>query len=330
MRIGGCSRAPDRARLGSITVAERAWDPNEWQAYCQDLLTVHYGVRVQLVPDRGQGDGGLEAYVAEEGIAFQCYATESPFSLEAQTTAQRGKIRTDTKKLVDHPQRTIGLIGTGRTIREWVLLTPAYEDKALVVYANQRSIEVRRLAEQQTWCDPQFRISIHNDSLFAVAKAQLLGGRDGRITLVSPRVDLNELRQTSDYEFSVEATLDAKLVADLTLAQSPRLLGLYKDEVLKDYFRGGAELLRLAREVPSVHRSAYECADIVFDGLARSLAGSDARPAIVVGEIQEELRRTMEARLSSLSIDMIVLLSRYFVASWWIQCPLQFEVASHE
>jgi hypothetical protein len=309
-------------------VTERAWDPNEWQSYCQDLLTVHYGVRVQLVPDRGQGDGGLEAYVADERIAFQCYASESPFSLDAQTTAQKGKILTDTKKLIDHPERTTGLIGTGRTIREWVLLTPAYEDKALVIYANKRSIEVRRLAALQAWCDPDFRISIHNDSLFAIAKARLLGGYDGKIALASPRVDIEALRVAADYEPGIEATLDDKLVADLNLAQSPRLLGAYKEEVIKDYFRGGAELSRLAREVPSVYRAAHECADIVFDGLARSIAESDARPVVVVREIQAELRQIMEARLSSLSVDLIMLLSRYFVASWWIQCPLQFEVTA--
>ena len=192
-----------------------------------------------------------------------------------------------------------------------------------------RSIEVRRLAEQQAWCDPEFRISVHNESLFAIAKAQLLGGYDGKLPLTSPRVDLNKLRQAEDYESGIEAILDEKLVADLNLAQSPRLLGQYKDEVLRDYFRGGAELSRLAREVPSVHRSANGCADIVFDGLARSLAESDARPAIVVREIQADLRKVMEVRLPSLSIELIVLLSRYFVASWWIQCPLQFEVASN-
>jgi len=316
--------------LGCSTVAGREWDPEEWQAYCEELLTVHYGVRVQIVPDRGQGDGGLEAYVADECIAFQCYAPESPFSLDAQTAAQRNKIRTDTKKLIDHPDRTQRLIGAGRTIREWVLLTPSFEDKALVVYANDRSLEVRRLASEQAWCDPLFRVSVHDDSLFAIARAHLLGGRQGgRIAVDSPRVNLDEVRQSGDLDLGIEATLDEKLVADSNLARSPRLFGAYKEEVLRDYFRGGAELARLARDVPSVHKSANECADIVFDGLARSLAEADGRPVVVVGAIQEKLQRVMEGRMPALTLDLIILLSRYFVASWWIQCPLQFDEGNH-
>ena len=60
-------------------MAGRDWDPEEWQVHCQDLLLAQYGVRVQIIPDRDSGDGGLEAYVSDESIAFQCYAPEDPF-----------------------------------------------------------------------------------------------------------------------------------------------------------------------------------------------------------------------------------------------------------
>lgn len=307
-------------------MAAREWDQKEWQAYCEELLTATYGVRVQLVPDRGQGDGGLEAYVAGESTAFQCYAPEKPFSLDAQTTGQRNKIRTDTNKLLDHPDRTQRLIGAGRTIREWVLLTPSFEDKALVMFANERSLEVRRLAITQAWCDPEFRISVHDDSLFSVARAQILtehGAR--RLSIASPRVDLDQARDSGHLDLGIEATLDEKLIADSNLARKPHLRGSYKDEVLQDYFRGGVELERLAREAPSAHKTANECADIVFGGLARALAEAEGRPTVVVGGIQESLRGTLEKRMPGLTPELIILLARYFIASWWIQCPLQFE-----
>ena len=60
-------------------MSTRDLDSNEWQAYCLELLTIHYGVRVQTFPDRVNGDGRLEAWVSDEVTAFQCYAPESPF-----------------------------------------------------------------------------------------------------------------------------------------------------------------------------------------------------------------------------------------------------------
>ncbi|WP_313546699.1 hypothetical protein [Leifsonia aquatica] len=78
---------------------------------------MHYGVKVQLIADRTNGDGGLEAFVASEGIAFQCYAPQDPLTIEAQTSGQKRKITTDTQKLIDHSERTVKLIGKGAQIK---------------------------------------------------------------------------------------------------------------------------------------------------------------------------------------------------------------------
>jgi hypothetical protein len=308
------------------TVTARDWDPNEWQAYCEELLVVHYGVRVQLIPDRAQGDGGLEAYVSNESIAFQCYAPESPFTLTLQTEAQKEKIRADTKKLIDNPQRTRDLIGIGRVIREWVLLTPSYEDKGLIAYANERARTVVRLAADHEWCDPDFRISVHDDSLFAVARSQLYGTHASRLQVSTLAPDLSHMREVGEIQ-SIEDTIDEKLAADPSIRQRPQLLAKYKDDTITDYFRGQNEIAQLHRDVPSVHRAVIQCRDIVFAGLSRSLAESDDRPLIVVSGIREKLESMLRTRLPTLDEALIVTIARYFIASWWIQCPLQFEAA---
>lgn len=304
----------------------RDWDPNEWQAHCVELLTVHYGVRVQIFPDRVHGDGGLEAYVAEEGIAFQCYAPESPFGVSQQTTAQRGKIRADTKKLVDKPKQTQELIGETNQIREWVLLTPAFEDKALVAYAAARALDVRKDAAGHSWCADGFRISIHDDSLFAVAKAKLLGAPANLIVPVSEPVDIDALRAAGEVAPTLDITLESKFGADRSVSTKPLLLAKYKEETLSDYFRGKVEMARLLREAGTVHQIVVECAEHVFSGLASSMAESDERPLIVVKYIRDQLSALIASRLPHLGRDLCDRLARFYVASWWIECPLQFEV----
>jgi hypothetical protein len=312
-------------RLGAVAV--RDWDPNEWQAYCIELLTVHYGVRVQIFPDRVNGDGGLEAYVADEGIAFQCYAPESPFGVAEQTAKQKAKIRTDTKKLLDKPDQTQQLIGEKNEIREWVLLTPTFEDKSLVAYAGTRATKVREDAAEQSWCAPEFRISIHDDSLFAVARAKLTGVQANLLVPVSEPVDVANMREVGDVAATLDDTLETKFGADRSVASRPQLLAQYRDETLADYFRGKVEMARLSREAGSVHQTVVECAEFVFSGLASSIAESDDRPLIVVKLIREQLSALIASRLPHLGSDLCARLARFYVASWWIECPLQFEVA---
>lgn len=309
-------------------VTSRDWDPNEWQAHCLELLTVHYGVRVQVFPDRMQGDGGLEAFVSDESTAFQCYAPESPFGVAQQTEAQKNKIRADTKKLIDKPERTQKLIGEDCRIRQWVLLTPAFEDKDLVAYANSRSMTVRDLAAAHSWCAQDFRISIHDETLFAVARAKLMGAPSNRILPASNPVSVGALRASGVLTKTLDDTLNTKLLADPKIALSPQLGARYREETLADYFRGKIELNRLLREAASVHRSVTDCAEIVFTRIARSIAESDNRPLIVVKAIGDELASLIEARIPGLGRDLCMLLARFYIASWWIECPLQFEVAN--
>lgn len=319
--------APGRSLARLSAVGERDWDPNEWQAHCTELLTVHYGVRVQLFPDRVNGDGGLEAFVADEGIAYQCYAPDSPFGVADQTAKQREKIRADTKKLIDKPAQTQELIGGTSQIRQWVLLTPAFEDKALVQYAGARSIDVRTQAADYSWCSSDFRISIHSDNLFAVARAQLLGAQSNLLVPISTPLDVESMRAAGEVEATLDDTLETKFGADPSVVSRPLLFAQYKDETLSDYFRGKIEMSRLAREAGSVHQSVTECAELVFSGLASSIAESDDRPMIVVKSIREQLSGLIASRLPHLGPDLCIRLARYYIASWWIECPLQFEAA---
>lgn len=304
---------------------DREWDPNEWQAYCLELLTVHYGVHVQPIPDRDRGDGGLEAYVANESTAFQCYAPENPFTMNLQTQAQIDKIRKDTKKLLDEEDRTCDLIGAGQVINQWVLLTPAYESKRIIEYANKRTTQILERAVVPRWLGDEFRISVHDDSLFAAARNTLTGSRRHRLSIATDATDLDKMRNQNKIPTGIEKTLTDKFVVDPQLRASDRKLAGYLDANLRDYFRGAQELDRLARDAPSAHRELIKCSEVIFGGLARELAMAEERPTVVVGAIEAKLTNILEKEVPGFGLDLNSLLARYFIASWWVQCPLEFD-----
>ncbi len=291
-------------------------------------MMFHYGVQVQPIPDRDRGDGGLEAYVASESTAFQCYAPENPYSVASQTDSQINKIRSDTKKLIEDPDRTCRLIGQGRVITEWVLLTPAYESKKIIEYANKRSAEVWSHPATAPWLGDHFRISVHDDSLFPAARNTLTSSRRHQLSVESEVTDLDSLRDQDLVPTGIEKVLSDKFIVDPQLRASPRRLSGYLDENLRDYFRGAQELDRLSREAPSVHRMLIKCAEVIFGGLARELAMAEGRPTVVVGSIETKLRDTLRSEVPGLGVDLLNLMARYYIASWWVQCPLEFDAVA--
>lgn len=303
-------------------VGPRQWDPLEWQAHCEELLTMRYGVKVQLIPDRTNGDGGLEAYVATDGVAFQCYAPQDPLTIEAQTTGQKTKITKDTQKLIDNSKKTCGLIGKGNTIVEWVLLTPAFDDKSLIVHAHNRAASIRLAAHEHDWCHPDFRISVHTDRLFAAELASLASVKPDVLGLSDTS---NAPRTESEDDEPFEQKLRQKLIVDPGLAQRATRVERYVEETLTSYFRGASELERLSRDAPTTFRAINDCAGIVFEKIASAFLESDDKPLVVVGGLRDDLARKLRLQAEGLQQPLAELLARYFIASWWLQCPLYLD-----
>jgi hypothetical protein len=287
---------------------------------------MHYQVNVQLIPDRTNGDGGLEAYVSYEGIAFQCYAPQDPLTIEQQTTGQKRKVTVDTQKLIDRTAKTVKLIGKGNQIREWVLLTPSFDDKALLEHVNQRADEIRRVAADHDWCHDDFRISVHTDRLFAAELAALSASKQGLLGIVdSPAASLTTGDAADEGGQSFEQALRDKLEVDPSLRANPKRLEHYIEQTLGAYVSGAVQLDRLARDAPTAHRAILDCAGAVFGSLANAFVESDVKQLLVVRGIREDLLKMIRVEAPALRQPLAELIANYFIADWWLKCPLYLE-----
>ena len=65
----------------------RNWDGFAWQRYGLVLAQARHGAQnVQRVPDKVQGDGGLEFFTLN-GCLYQCYAPEEPDNTAKSSSA---------------------------------------------------------------------------------------------------------------------------------------------------------------------------------------------------------------------------------------------------
>jgi len=304
-----------------VLVIREAWDGGEWQAHCRILLAMKYGENVQFVPDRDRGDGGLEAYRLDAGITYQCYAPHDAYGVASLTEAQKRKIRLDVKKLVDDPAKTASIIGQETAIERWVLLTPYFDSKELVIYAREKSKEVRDSNPCPSWCHPGFEIVVASDDEFAAQKASLYGQTGAGLELSVPDPPSSEVTSVAP---GLASRLLPKLQVDPTLGSSQGDLAKYSDEIILDYIRGGRQLEILGHEYSNAAEIVTRRAKSTFQSLTRISMGSPGSGPEMVNSLTTRLAGDFHSAAPSLSTLLCEELARYFVAAWFVECPLRF------
>lgn len=304
--------------------AREQWGGGEWQEHCRRLLGAKYGENIQFVPDRVGGDGGLEAYRLDCGTVYQCYAPQGAFSVQAQTDAQKRKIGDDIHKLVSRPAETVELLGEGYLVSRWVLLTPEYDDKALIMYARAKSLKTRSEIPPPPWCDEKFEIVVATDiEQFSIELAQLTGPA-GIISLNLPAP--TEEDAYASIEDGVAAKLTEKLRVSSALRSDDGFLTSYRSAILLDYVYGKRQL--------EVLEDRYSAAFAAVDRRARgTLRRLTQRLAAGSGDAQDlaalahELSAKFADDVPALAPMACEDLAHYYMADWWILCPLRFRAA---
>jgi hypothetical protein len=302
-------------------VIREAWDGGEWQEHCRHLLAMKYGENVQFVPDRDRGDGGLEAYRLDAGVVYQCYAPQEAYDVASLTEAQKGKIRRDVKKLVDDPGKTSGIIGEGTIIERWVLLTPYYDSKELVIYAREKSAETRKMNPCPPWCHSEFQIVVADDSEFSAQKVLLYGAASVGLELSIPDPTAAEVMSAST---GLSSRLLPKLRIDPILSASEEDLARYCDEIILDYIRGGQQLELLESGYTLTANIIGRRARSTLRSLTRISLGTPGSGPEMVASLTDRLASDFRASAPSLSPLLCEELARHFVGAWFIECPLRF------
>ena len=298
-----------------------AWDGGEWQVHCRRLLAMKYGENVQFVPDRDRGDGGLEAYRLDAGVVYQCYAAQDAYDVPALTDAQKRKIRQDVKKLVDDPVKTANIIGQDTLIERWVLLTPYCDSKELIIYAREKSKEIRSATPCAPWCHPDFQIVVADDDEFSAQKILLYGNSAIGLELSVSEPGHAEIESVAN---DLALRLLPKLQVDPALASSRESLTRYSDEIILDYVRGGRQLEILEQEYTLVAEVVSRRAKSTLRSLTRLSLGTPGSGPEMVNSLTDRLESDFHSSAPSLSPLLCEELARHFIAAWFVECPLRF------
>ncbi|GHB84570.1 hypothetical protein GCM10010347_64400 [Streptomyces cirratus] len=300
------------------------WSGGEWEAYCRRLLSMRYDSNIQFIPARDRGDGGLEAF-RFDGVGYQCYAPEDAYTMESQTTAQKRKMTKDLKRLCDDVEGTCRLLGDVR-LHTWILMTPEFDSRSLVEHAQKKKKDVSEILPRPKWLADEFKVVVITDEEFASERTRLLGQVETELHLSVPDPDESLWNASEGNEIADRVA--AKLSVVPSLASDPEWLIDYRDEMLRVYFRGQAQMDRLKVDYPPLYAAVERRLKSVLSTLTMTVSGMDKPGTEVIETLVRRLSEGLKNDAPGLSRVLCDEIAWHAVSSWLIRCPLRFRRAA--
>ncbi|UCR89932.1 hypothetical protein [Mycetocola spongiae] len=295
------------------------WNGREWQDYCVLLLQKRYAMlnahSLQLVPDRHQGDLGIEAF-AHDGIAYQCYAAEEPLSVNERYEKQRGKLTADLGKLLSNQALLATMLGS-ISIHRYVFIVHRHDSRKLIAHAATKAAEVRGWG--LSFISDEFSIVVETADDYAVERTAIHA-------IPAPLIQTPVIAGGVKDEWSAQnqdlrSTARRKL-SKVTSSSSKRERVL--ESLTSQYLQGENTLDRLRAVVPEVHRGILSTKAHREDLLVLEyLTGQDTSQA-KLAEIAKDFSVLLREDYPVLTEQIATTLAWSAVADWLMRCPLDF------
>lgn len=295
------------------------WYGREWQDYCILLLQKRYAMlnahSLQLVPDRHQGDLGIEAF-AHDGIAYQCYAAEEPLSVNERYEKQRDKLTTDLGKLRSNQQLFEAML-RAVSIHRYVFIVHQHDSRKLISHAASKAVEVR--GWNLPYISNAFSIVVETAEDYAVERAAI---HAVPAPLVQPiRLDSGVKEDWSAQNQDFRSTALEKL-SKITSSEATRERVL--DSLTNQYLQGENALDRLRAVAPEVHRGILAAKAQREDLLVLEYPTGHEATQARLAEIAKDFTVLLRVDYPVLTEQVASTLAWSAVADWLMRCPLDF------
>ena len=296
----------------------RNWDGVTWQRYGLVLAQARHGAQnVQRVPDKVQGDGGLEFFTLD-GCLYQCYAPEEPDNTAKASSAMKQKATRDLQKLLTNKQFLCKLL-TGLSFNRWILFCPFLDDKSVISHVREKGAEVCSVG--LPFLSPNFEALVQSQDDFELEIARL------REMPIGP-----DLSVAAPTEQAVEAcvatplgvTLDDKLRRAFPTASDARRVKIRRTYVLNHIKRENT-LTSLRNEHPTLWERAWQTINAEESRLEILGAAGASAPAARLEESLNRIESGLKRDLPHVAQATVSEISTGTLSDWLMRCPLDFD-----
>lgn len=311
-----------------LNIIDSNLDGNAWENICVKCYRYRYeDQHYTPIPAVSGGDAGIEGFT-KTGIVHQCYFPERQYSDHELYEAQRNKLSTDIKKLLNNGDRLIAL-GVP-VIHEWHFNIPEYRDSKILIHAATKQKEVLSAKAN----NPNKYSYIADDFQIVIKTAENFSAEISRIIRTSADYNLNLAVEHTpnpdwkDCDSQKVANIRRKIkaimhVSDDNNPKVERVVGLYIDY----YICGLVNVNRLKMNFPDIHAELFKLVQI-YKGevtLRTSMNANSSMNQSLFNELLNEFEQKLEKDFStSFNQASIVEIKQDMVASWLADCSMEF------
>lgn len=281
-------------------------------------MSQKFGANWQAIPDRTQGDWGIEGFVRPNGMLLQSYSTETRTPAE-RSQAQKGKLTADVQKLKKNADEIKTAIGD-LVVHSYLFLVPSCDDKAVVTHAATKAELVRGWGLD--WIAADFHISVQEFDYVAV-EWDILHGAAARPIALAP-LELSSEFALSDVVPNTELllNLERKLRASPALAQNDAKRNEWERRLVIHHAKAEHLKSQLGTKAPELADRVQAVQDLFESGLVRREFAVE--PVNDLSSLGDSLRDTIRQDVRSLSRADADELAFGAVADWLLRCPLEY------
>lgn len=292
--------------------------PKEWENFCEVMLRQHYGAKnFYTVPDQDGGDHGLEFYTAD-GTIFQCYYPEKGIEMAVYKRRIQKKINDDLKKLKDNEQEILKILDDIK-INQWILLTPEFKSKDLLVYCNKKKKETT--SKNICYIDnASFKVKIETAASYPAGKlyAQGVYNSSINIPLLTISEDLKNNWLSNHSEFSSNI-----------VRKSTKLMGAQSEDfqstVVSKYIQIDKFLEQLRDDHPDLHALIEDSARAQLESIKENSLFRSSLDSDFVKTIVDNNKSAFFKHSKFMSDTNVQSLSFGYLSKWIAECYMDFK-----
>lgn len=297
-------------------IFRRAWDGKEWQTYTLLLAQYRHGAsNLQRVPDKVQGDAGVE-FFSLDGCLYQCYAPEEVSDVAKATSAIKAKATRDLDKLIKYAT-ILEKILQGTKGHRWILLCPFVDDKSAVAHVRKHGKIVR-----------QANLSFIADGFEALVQSQEDFAKEIELIRqqsLGPHPTYSSATTTEVEEFDqghLSETLTKKLERAFPKDDQKEIEGKKSGFVRSHLTRENA-LDEFRREHPMLWEKIVRCIESQEQALIL-LGGDGSAPIEHMKNALKDLKENLRADLPTIDMSVIGEIATGTLSDWLMRCPMDF------
>lgn len=300
-----------------------SFNGDSWEELCQLVFKEKYGEQNYQEMPASPGDFGIEGFVKNTQVAFQCYCPDNQYTQEELFKKQRDKITKDLGKLRKYEADIESRIGDSK-IKEWVFLTPQITDNKLLKHAQKKEIEVK------SWglriISPDFKVILKDADFYSKEIYTVQQASGSKLTFLDSMGDIkdSDFDNQTTYEENISRKNEKRCFfnGELNEKKHSRLNRLTSDKwtdgdsFLRKIEKDASDIYFQLSRVISQYEYEVEELCITWQGGAEEL----------VSKIKEELGKRIGEAIPSLGDAERYKIADQMTSKWLALCPLDIEI----